>query len=508
MKAKFRTLIVLIIAVMMVSMPALTARASGLSEGREAVSFVRSGAAKNGIVQSKGKKYYYVKGKRKTGKIKVGKKWYYFGPEMKTGLIQDTDDSGKVYYASSKGILQTGWKTVKGEKYYFWSKTQNGHVQFEAATGLRSIGGKYYLFSSKGRLLKGMQKVSGSVYYADSKGLVRSGWQTSAGDLHYFWPEAGKGHKRFEMATGTVVIEGIRHYLDSDGVPRKTHDGKELNRYGAGKGIVMDPDDSDGRGSASDSRFYGDVSAGRTPAQKAILSCLNYYEDELQKLNKANRFEETFDKEGDYPKNVWQYSNNYRSPLNQFFAPFDRMNSGVFKNGKKTVRYCNCDSCKWWVVQDLLHTTGTTSEGIHTVWKKYVVKAETFKSIYKKGFFTYEKNGEEFKVALAPGSCFYDAAGTHTWIYMGPDRKGVERFFDTGHGGVHSDPKKVDMVLAWEKDQSKRYHSDKSRAIFRTWVNEITDTRSYSDKLVRVVWVPRNFKTFYYRNPAGKLVKY
>jgi hypothetical protein len=505
-KAKLRTLMVLLIIVMMAPGFVLPAEAAGLSKGLPAVSQVRSGAAGSGIVTSKGKKYYYLKGKRKTGKVRVGKKWYYFGPEMKTGLIEDTGKSGTCYYADGKGVLQTGWKTVKGKKYYFWTKTRGGHTKFEAATGLKSVGGKYYLFSKKGVLLSGLQKVGGSVYYADSKGLVKSGWHKAGGSLRYFYPQAGSGHARFEMAKGTVVIDGVPHYLDSDGIPEKTHGGKDLNRYGAEKKSAEASGGS--RTPTSDGIFYGDVTAGRTPAQKAILSCLNYYEDQLQKLNRENRFEETYNKKGDYTKHVWQYSNNARSPLNAFFAPFDRMNSGAFKKGKKTVRYCNCDSCKWWVVQDMLNTTGTTSEGMHTVWTKYTIKGMTFEKLYEKGYFTVKKDGEKVRIDLVPGTCFYDAAGTHTWIYMGPDRKGVERFFDTGHGGVHSDPNKVDKVLAWEEDVSKRYHSDKRRAIFRTWINEITDSRAYADKTIRVIWVPRNIRSFYYRNPRGKLVKY
>jgi hypothetical protein len=505
-KAKLRTLMVLLIIVMMAPGFVLPAGAAGLSKGLPAVSQVRSGAAGSGIVTSKGKKYYYLKGKRKTGKVRVGKKWYYFGPEMKTGLIEDTGKSGTYYYAGQNGVLQTGWKTVRGKKYYFWTKTRGGHTKFEAATGLKSVGGKYYLFSKKGVLLSGLQKVGGSVYYADSKGLVKSGWHKAGGSLRYFYPKAGSGHARFEMAKGTVVIDGVPHYLDSDGIPEKTHGGKDLNRYGAEKKSAEASGGS--RTPTSDGIFYGDVTAGRTPAQKAILSCLNYYEDQLQKLNRENRFEETYNKKRDYTKHVWQYSNNARSPLNAFFAPFDRMNSGAFKKGKKTVRYCNCDSCKWWVVQDMLNTTGTTSEGMHTVWTKYTIKGMTFEKLYEKGYFTVKKDGEKVRIDLVPGTCFYDAAGTHTWIYMGSDRKGVERFFDTGHGGVHSDPNKVDKVLAWEEDVSKRYHSDKRRAIFRTWINEITDSRAYADKTIRVIWVPRNIRSFYYRNPRGKLVKY
>lgn len=441
MKNRFKAgiLAAFIILGIISSMSAVPVSASALPAQEAGIFTAVSGAARNGIVPVKGKKYYFVKDRMKTGKVSIGKKWYYFGPEMKFGLIRDAENRSRYYYADSSGVLQTGWKTAGGE-------------------------------------------------------------------LHYFWPAAGEGHVRFQMAAGTVVIGGVTHYLDSGGVPRRTYNGKKLNRYGA---VTGSSSVSSGKsGSSLDKKFYGDVSAGKTLTQKAILSCLNYYEAQLQKLNAANRFEETFHKKGQYPKNVWQYSNKFSSPLNHFFASFDRMNSGAFSRKGRTVRYCNCDSSKWWLVQDVLHTGGTTSEGLNLLWKKYTVKGTVFKDIYKKGYFTVKENGRQVRVRLVPGTCFYNSGMTHTWIYMGPSAKGVERFFDTGHGGVHSDPGKTDKVLAWERDPSGRYHTDKRRAVFRTWVNEITDTRCYEDKTIRTIWVPRDLKTVYYRNTGGKLVRF
>lgn len=432
-RAKTAILIAFIITCIIFPLPAVTVSAYAFPASGTEASVRISGAAKNGIVSAKGKKYYYVKGKRKTGKVRIGKKWYYFGPEMKFGLIRDTENRDRYYYADSHGVLQTGWKTADGS-------------------------------------------------------------------LRYFWPAAGKGHALFQMASGTVVIGGVTHYLDSRGVPLKTRNGRKLDKYGA-------VSDSGRQVSSSDQRFFGDVSAGKTLTQKAILSCLNYYEAQLQKLNTANQFNKTFNKKGQYPKNVWQYSNKFNSSLSHFFAPFDRMNSGAFSRKNKTVRYCNCDSSKWWLVQDILHTEGTSSAGLNLLWKKYTVKDTVFRDIYKNGCFTVKENGKKVKVRLVPGTCFYDSGMKHTWIYMGPSAKGVERFFDTGHGGVHSDPGKTDKVRSWERDPSKRYHTDIRRAIFRTWVNEITDTRCYEDKTIRTIWVPNNLKTVYYRNNAGKLVK-
>ena len=496
-KAKIRLLTAFMAAVLVLPLLGMPVRASGLSAGTRPMEITM--AAKNGIVPESGKKYFYADGVRKTGKIQAGENWYYFGPEMKYGLIRDAG-TGLIYYAGTDGALQTGWKTIGGKKYYFWASDYPGHKKYEAAVGMRTIKGVWHLFTKDGVLLCGLHKADGKTFYTDSQGRLQSGWQSVGGKLYYFWPAQGDGHDRFQQAFGTVVIGGITHYLDSSGNPLKVYDGKQLDKYGAVK--TSSP--------ALDEKFFGDVSAGETPAQKAILSCLNYYEAQLQKLNRDNRFEELCKKKGQAPKFVWQYSN--KSPLGSFFAPFDKMNGGAYSYNGRTVRYCNCDSCKWWVVEDLMHTNRTTSQDIHTVWKKYTVKGIKLKDLYQKGSFTAKVSGKNVTVRLVPGTCFYNiepnGRSNHTWIYMGPGQDGTERIFDTGHGGVHSDPKKKDRVRAWEKDLSGRYHTDGSRAIFRTWVNEMTDTRDYADKTIGTIWVPNDLKHFYYRNAGGKLVRY
>ncbi len=503
-KAKIRLLTLLMAVLMAMPFFGIPVRAAGFSAGERALEV--SQAAKKGIVTESGKKYYYVNGVRKTGKIRVGKNWYYFGPEMKYGLIREAG-TGRLYYAGNNGILQSGWKIIGGKKYYFWANDYPGHVIYEAARGRGGLKGFWYLFSKDGVLLCGLHTVDGRTYYTDSLGRLQSGWQNVGGRLLYFWPRQGEGYDRFQMAAGTVVIDGTVHYLGADGSPLITHEGRLLDKYGAVTNSAQGQEKAE---PSPDAKFFGDVSAGETPAQKAILSCLNYYEAQLQKLNRDNHFEELCRKQGQATGSVWQYSN--KKPLGSYFARFDRMNGGAYSYKGRTVRYCNCDSCKWWVVEDLLNSNKTSTGNIHTVWKKYSVKGMTFKDLYQKGSFTVKENGKNVTVRLVPGTCFYNllpgGKSNHTWIYMGPDRNGVCRIFDTGHGGVHSDPKKKDLVLAWEKDLSGRYHTDGSRAIFRTWVNEMTDTREYADKTIGAIWVPNNLKSFYYRNAAGRLVKY
>ena len=254
---------------------------------------------------------------------------------------------------------------------------------------------------------------------------------------------------------------------------------------------------------SSDGKYFGDVSMCETESQKAILSCLNYYEYKLQEFNAKNDFE------GGSPKHVWQYSN--KGALGSYFANFDKMNSGTYKYNGTTVRYCNCDTCKWWVVQDVRHVTRTASEDLHTVYKKYTFsysKGVKVRKVIEDGGFTY--NGEFIK--LTPGTCFYniksDGKSSHTWIYMGQDKDGMERIFDTGHGGnISAYSSQKDKVKAWEKDTSNRFHTDGHRAIFRTWVNEASDTWDYEGQTVGTIWIPNDMKTFWYRNAEGGISK-
>lgn len=507
-KAKIRLLAAFLSAVMMLSASALPARAAGLRAGMPPAASSASAAEGNGILSENGKKYFYVKGTRKTGLVQAGKNWYYFGPEMKYGLIRA---GNKVYYANDRGVLQTGFRTIGGRRYYFNANT----LKFEGHEGLLNVNARFYICIG-GVVQYGNITYGKKGYLAGPDGLLKSGWQKESGRLCYYWPKAGDGHGRFQKAVGTVVISGVTHYLDGNGIPLKTYGGRLLDQYGVpvsssapsvpAASAVPAPASLP---SAADARFFGDVSAGRTPAQKAILSCLNYYESQLKKLNTDNHFEEVYRKKDQSPKNVWQYSN--KGALSSYFAAFDRMNGGAFSYGGKTVRYCNCDSCKWWVVKDIMHTSATTSKDLNTVWKKYTVKGLKFRDIYEKGYFTVRQGGKDVRVSLLPGTCFYDVLpggkSNHTWIYMGPDAGGTARIFDTGHGGVHSDPGKTDRVRSWERDLSARFHTDGNRAIFRTWVNEAADTRDYEDKTIGTIWVPNDLKTFYYRNASGKLVK-
>ncbi len=121
-----------------------------------------------------GIRYIYKDGHMAVGFTTVGKRLYYYG---KDGLLLDTKKAielkkieGKYYaiikggiiytgngkggfrklpdghrYFNGKGVMQTGWKTFKGAKYYLDKETGI------RVTGYQKIGGKTYYFSRNGQ---------------------------------------------------------------------------------------------------------------------------------------------------------------------------------------------------------------------------------------------------------------------------------------------------------------------------------------------------------------------
>ncbi len=167
---------------------------------------------KTGWQTVNGKRYYFVKsGKNKgamlTGKQKIGDFWYFLDPEMKTGVIRT--DAGVLYYSGSDGHLKTGWRTIDGKKYYFWCKTQNGHIHHEAARGVKSVNGTYYLFDgNEGYLKYGLNEHGGKLFYTDKSGKLQKGFCTIDGERYYF----NINTNRFEAHEGKLNYNG-RHYI-------------------------------------------------------------------------------------------------------------------------------------------------------------------------------------------------------------------------------------------------------------------------------------------------------
>ena len=78
------------------------------------------------------------------------------------GLISMKDSGGRTcyYYASSQGILLTGWQTINNNRYYFYPAD---HAKaYQAAVGTVTINGVQYIFGADGKL-----KVGGDVKCID-----------------------------------------------------------------------------------------------------------------------------------------------------------------------------------------------------------------------------------------------------------------------------------------------------------------------------------------------------
>ena len=160
--------------------------------------------SKNGFVVEDGNTYYYVNGKKLTGRNKIDGIEYYFDSEGSmvkgiyeingekylfgvesgklycNGLAQTPD--GKIYITDNKGRIQYGWQTIKNDKYYFNSEGS-------MVKGIYEIKGEKYLFGvESGKLYcNGLaQTPDGKIYLTDNKGRIQYGWQTINNEKYYF----------------------------------------------------------------------------------------------------------------------------------------------------------------------------------------------------------------------------------------------------------------------------------------------------------------------------------
>lgn len=101
-------------------------------------------------------------------------KVYYFKTdgEMGTGLLLLSD--GNRYYFkpgsrdSGGGVMQTGWQTIDGHKYFF--KTSTG----EAVTGWAALNGHKYYFYTTGIMATGKETISGKMYDFGTDGICKN----------------------------------------------------------------------------------------------------------------------------------------------------------------------------------------------------------------------------------------------------------------------------------------------------------------------------------------------
>ena len=118
-----------------------------------------------------------------TASFKFGSKTYKLKTSVKVILKGWIKEDGKRYYYDKNGNMVKGWKQISSKWYYF-SKTTGA-----AVTGVKKLGGKYYLFSSKGVMQKSGWKTDaeGNTYYLKSSGEAYTAkWVKKSGEWYYF----------------------------------------------------------------------------------------------------------------------------------------------------------------------------------------------------------------------------------------------------------------------------------------------------------------------------------
>ncbi|MBR6402200.1 MAG: hypothetical protein IKS48_02305 [Eubacterium sp.] len=131
------------------------------------------------------------KTKKSKGWTKVGSKWKYKrnGKFLKNAWLKE---GGEYYRFGPKGFMCTGWKTIKGKKYYFYKDGKRAHNEWIKGKWLGAKGvwkykpkgswhqnstGRWYGDTSGWYAKNCWQKINGKKYYFDAAGyLVRNAY--------------------------------------------------------------------------------------------------------------------------------------------------------------------------------------------------------------------------------------------------------------------------------------------------------------------------------------------
>ncbi|MCR5507657.1 MAG: alpha/beta hydrolase fold domain-containing protein [Lachnospiraceae bacterium] len=172
-------------------------------------------------------------GRLQSGWVFAGDKWRLFAgsgaavpySEISSSSpdhwIQLKDGSGR-YYRLPGGKLLSGWQTIDGNRYYFG---KDGRV----ASGWQSIGGKVYYFGvtddwdydenrkkatdDLGVMFTGRREIGGKNYLFNSKGVRQTGWQTFDNGKYYFDTKADENGVAGRMAVGVTLIGSAKYYF-------------------------------------------------------------------------------------------------------------------------------------------------------------------------------------------------------------------------------------------------------------------------------------------------------
>ena len=114
------------------------------------------------------------------------------------------------YYASAKGKLSLGWKTINSQKYYFDKKTG------AAKTGLQKIGKHKYYFTSKGVMKKKWVTIQKKRYYfSKTNGRLLTNYWLKYNNKWYYLDKNGTPYLNCKK-----TIKGKKYTFDKKGVCR------------------------------------------------------------------------------------------------------------------------------------------------------------------------------------------------------------------------------------------------------------------------------------------------
>ncbi len=188
--------------------------------------FNNRGLLTTGFIELNGKKYFFSRtyGYALQGWVSNSEgKWYQ--NEDGSLLIGVNKIGDKYYYFDNNGMLQTGFITYAGKKYFF-SRT----YEYALQGWVSNFEGKWYQ-QADGSLLTGYQTIGGKHYYFDEEGMLRTGFITINNKIYFFsrtyeyalegWVSNSEG-KWYQQAdgsllTGIQIIDGEKYYFGADG---------------------------------------------------------------------------------------------------------------------------------------------------------------------------------------------------------------------------------------------------------------------------------------------------
>ncbi|MBQ3792721.1 MAG: hypothetical protein II798_00325 [Lachnospiraceae bacterium] len=185
---------------------------------------------RNGLI-TVGDFQYYFDGangcKMHTGWLGLEDGVRYFDPTSGAMLVGLNAIDKNAYLFNEKGLMQTAWQTINGQKFYFnpadgkmvhgflgdlpnryYLDPTDGHM----VTGYATIEKNNYFFNNDGLMQVGFVKIGDQTYYFDpATGAQKTGFIGDGTNVYYFTPAGG------QLVTGVQVIDGATYYFDATG---------------------------------------------------------------------------------------------------------------------------------------------------------------------------------------------------------------------------------------------------------------------------------------------------